>query len=313
MDELRGHQATWRFDGSEIRIRYHTGWFKDELLQELGSCTVPVEAVAAVDFRVGTGRRKPWAMALRLREGADPYTAVGAQLSESSQPFRLTGSHKQELVAEYYADQIAFAAGVADGAEAAPPADPAVATNLVPALPVHIQTSEGTGSFDGATVRFVWAGSEASGRKKREQRREFALSDIRDVEWVPSDGWEWGHLRILSGAGGTAREGPPTKPKHDVTCLLCDEGAEGAATLLLAATIRAYHWALASPAAPHTRGSGAVAAAREAPELESSQDSADSASAVIYERIRQLAQLHAEGILTDEEFAAKKAQLLDRL
>lgn len=33
----------------------------------------------------------------------------------------------------------------------------------------------------------------------------------------------------------------------------------------------------------------------------------------VYERLRHLGRLHAEGVLTDEEFAAKKADLLGRL
>jgi hypothetical protein len=36
-------------------------------------------------------------------------------------------------------------------------------------------------------------------------------------------------------------------------------------------------------------------------------------TAVITSQIRKLAELHAEGILTDEEFAAKKSELLSRL
>jgi Short C-terminal domain len=36
-------------------------------------------------------------------------------------------------------------------------------------------------------------------------------------------------------------------------------------------------------------------------------------TAVIAGQIRKLAELHADGILTDEEFAAKKGELLSRL
>lgn len=34
---------------------------------------------------------------------------------------------------------------------------------------------------------------------------------------------------------------------------------------------------------------------------------------MVIEQIRELGKLHADGILTDEEFAAKKAELLARL
>ncbi|PZF80424.1 SHOCT domain-containing protein [Jiangella anatolica] len=40
---------------------------------------------------------------------------------------------------------------------------------------------------------------------------------------------------------------------------------------------------------------------------------AEAAGAVIIEQIRRLGELHADGVLTDEEFAEKKAELLRRL
>ncbi|MFD0773221.1 DUF4429 domain-containing protein [Streptomonospora algeriensis] len=242
MDELRGDRAVWNFDGEAVSIRFLTGMFKDDMLKELGRCTVPVAAVAAVDFELSDSKRKRWALRLRMHERTDPYTAVGAMLSEGSQPFQLVGPAKSELVAEYLADQIRFGAGRAaeEGArsERGSPG-PHLATRLVPPLPLHIQTAEGTAAFDGSTVRLIWSGSSAGSRKKKAHRREYALADITGVEWVPSDGWEYGHLRL-----NTTEEVRPevTKPKNDMACLLCDEGKEGAQTLMMAATITAHLW-----------------------------------------------------------------------
>ncbi len=100
MDELRGDQAEWRFDGESIAITYETkGWFKSPLLKLLGGLDVPVAAVEGVDFRPGAARKGGWVMNLRLRERMDPYAAVGAMLDDRAQPFRLTGPASTELVA----------------------------------------------------------------------------------------------------------------------------------------------------------------------------------------------------------------------
>lgn len=302
MDELRGDQATWRFDGESVSIRYHTGWFKDHLLKALGRCEVPVSAIASVDFRAKAARKKGWTMRLHLRERADPYAAVGAMLSEGSQPFRLTGPAKTELLAEYCADQIAFAAQQA--AESGVGMRPDEATRFVPRLPAHIQTSEGTAAFDGSTVRLVWSGSEASSRKRKAQRREFPFTEVTGVEWVPSDGWEYGYLRVVTSDAAPRTE---AKPKNDLSCLLCDEGEEGAGALLMAATVTAHLWARDGGGPPRPE-----LGARPGQEIEAG-DGPDSDTGWIYDQIRRLGDLHAEGILTDEEFAAKKAELLDRL
>ncbi|QBI55541.1 DUF4429 domain-containing protein [Streptomonospora litoralis] len=237
MNDLHGDRATWRFDGETVLIRYHTGAFKNAMLKELGRCSVPVSAISAAEFDVFAGKRKRWALRLRLREKADPYAAVGAMLNARSQPFVLVGPASTELVAEYLAEQLHFAAQQADPPGGAPPV---LATRLVPPLPLHIQTSEGTAAFDGSTVRLIWAGSEASSRKKKAHRREFALADITGVEWVPEDDWGNGHIRINT---ADATEEEITKPKHDLSCLMTKDGKQVARGLMMAATITAYLWA----------------------------------------------------------------------
>jgi hypothetical protein len=341
MDDLRGDQAVWRFDGETIAIRYEArGWFKDPLLKRIGQLELPVNAIAEVDFQPGAGRRKGWLLRLRLHERTDPYAAVGAMLKEKSQPFRLTGQASSELVAEYLADQIRFAAE-----QSGPPA-PDTALRLVPRLPFHIQTSEGTATLDGSTVRLVWSGGEASGRKRKAQRREYDLSEITGVDWAPSDGWEWGYMRLVTADGGGKDAG---KPKQDLRTLIADEGAEGYDAMLMAAAITAHVWAGAEPGPGGTEGRGGVArlrdprwwldaAARSADQIKSlqarpadpdAQDDGPGAEAGagsapgeaaslpdtewIFRQIERLGELHTRGLLTDEEFSAKKAELLDRI
>lgn len=362
MDELRGDQAAWVFDSESIAIRYETkGWFKSPLFKLLGSLELPVSAVQGVDFQPGAGRKNGWIMNLRLHDRMDPYAAVGAMLDEQAQPFRLTGPAKTELVAEYLADQIRFAAS-----QAGPP-DPATPTRLVPALPLHIRTCEGTARLDGDRLSLVWAGSYASGYKKKKQRREYELKDITGAEWAPLDDWGWGFVRFITKK--SAREAS-AKPKNDLNVLRAGEdGNEIQQAFLLAATVTAYRWALGGATRP-ALGSGAVTgedaqpgfddpewwkgAARNAMEVmrgprltvnlpgagrapvdnggdddpeellvADGHQEIESAPAParrepadttwIFEQIERLGDLHAKGLLTDEEFSTKKAELLDRI
>lgn len=330
MDVLRGDQADWGFDGETIDIVYRKSWTGSPLLKELGRLTVPVGAIAAVEFTPGGGRRKGWLLRLSLRERMDPYAAVGAMLEERLQPFRLTGPAKTELVAEYLADQIRFAAE-----QAGDDPDPEAATRLVPATPLHIKTREGTATLDGSTLRLVWSGDYAGAAKRREGRREYDLSEISAVDWGPPDGWGWGFLRVVT-AGGPRGD---ARPKHDLNVLRSSEdNGEIYKVFLMAATVTAHVWARGGPAEASASGGwrevarSTVRALTGSPAFRGGEDGESDAGAPptageagereaaggpdtgwIFAQIERLGELHAKGLLTDEEFTAKKAELLDRI
>lgn len=332
MDELRGDQADWGFDGATVDIVYKQSWTGSALLKELGRLSVPVGAIDAVEFVPGGGRRKGWLLRLALRERMDPYAAVGAMLRDDLQPFRLTGPAKTELIAEYLADQIRFAAEQAEGDP-----DPETVTRLVPATPLHVKTREGTATLDGSTLRLVWSGDYASAAKRRAGRREYDLSEISSVDWGPPDGWGWGFLRVVP-AGAPTRDG---RPKHDLDMLRsADDGGEIYKVFLMAATVTAHVWARGGPAAAGTGGGwreiarSTVRALTGAPAPRGADASQDTTretppdpegraaaaagqggpdTAWIFTQIERLGELHAKGLLTDEEFTAKKAELLDRI
>ncbi|WP_017613621.1 DUF4429 domain-containing protein [Nocardiopsis salina] len=251
MDELRGNEAVWVFDGETIEIRYETkGWFKSPLLREIGSLSVPMGAVESVAFEPGAARKKGWVLSLRLRERTDPYLAVGSQIDPKLQPFRLTGAARTELVAEYLADQMRFAAGQAEA-----PQDPWLPTRMVPELPLLITTCEGQAVLDGDGLRLLWSGSQAGGYKRKKQRREYALSEINGVEIVPLDDWGWTFLRVVTAR--TAKEAA-AKPKHDLNILRANEDDDGQyRVFLMAATVTAHLWAHGA-AARARLGSGEV-------------------------------------------------------
>ncbi|MFI0424827.1 DUF4429 domain-containing protein [Spongiactinospora sp. 9N601] len=303
MDELQGRTATWHFDEEKVVIQYNTRWRAHALLKVLARREVPLPAVAAVEF--ASAGKKGWRLQLRLRERADPYAAVGSLLAEKGQPFLLTGGPDTELVAEYHADQLrlmADAAQVGDGRR--PPEE--YALGLVPPVPLHIQTSEGAARFDGQTIRLEWS-DDASSRKSKKRRMEYALTDIRRMDWFPQRSLEEGYLRIVTREEDA--DAGSAKPSKDFTCLLTEDSAkQDAWTLVMAATVTAHLWAATAEHARNTQtgnaqltaGPGAVA-------------DADADSRSVYDRIRELGRLHKEGMLTDEEFTSKKAELLDRL
>lgn len=363
MDELRGEQAVWVFDSETVRIRFETkGWFKSQLFKLLGTLEVPVGLVRDVDFRPGAGRKKGWILNLRLHDRMDPYSAVGAMLDEKFQPFRLTGPAKSELVAEYLADQLRFAAGRAGEPEAR------AVLSLVPPQPLHVLTSEGTARFEGDRLSLVWSGGYAGGYKRKKQRREFDLAEIDGMEWAPVDDWGWGFVRVLNRGRSV-----DAKPKTDLNVLRAgQEGNEIHQAFLLAATVTAHLWAregaariaiaagdggaeeapplgfddpewwkrtarsavdaLRSPRItlnlPGSRGEEtsegdvSVEIGEDGPAvLETPAEVPESTpepgrptdTSWIFEQIERLGDLHAKGLLTDEEFGTKKAELLDRI
>ncbi|MBB4935015.1 hypothetical protein F4561_005909 [Lipingzhangella halophila] len=261
MDQLHGDRATWRFDGESVLIRYHTGRRTDSVLDALGQCVLPLAAIASVEFRTerrgGWGRSRHWRLRARLDHKADPYAAVGSMLTEASDPFLLTGDADTELVAEYYAEQLGAAASATRETGVSAPAG--LATHLVPPLPLHIQTVEGTASFDGTSAVLTWSGYEARSRKRKQQRREFPVARIARAEWVPPtySGY-FGYLRVVEradpdatgltavrrylGGGEQPADSAATAPEHDLACLRFRGSRDQAEALLLAATITAHTW-----------------------------------------------------------------------
>ncbi|OOC52785.1 MULTISPECIES: DUF4429 domain-containing protein [Nocardiopsis] len=295
MEELRGHHGTWRIDDETIRIRFGSGRKVPTLLKSLGGCSVPMAAVREVDFDPG-GRKQGWRLRLRLAEGTDPYAALGVPGRDGLTPLLLTGPHEGELLAEYFAEQIVASARLARETltEELDPRE--VTRGLVARPPLQVRTAEGSASFDGTRVRLQWDGWLASTVKEKEKSRDYQLSEIESAQWYPPVDITEGYLRIVL-RGVTIPEA--TALDNDLFTL-ASHGSKGSEeTLLMAATVNAHVAAAEEPRA-EVAALGAGTAA-------------DDGGEAIFSTIRELGRLHAEGLLTDEEFSAKKAQLLDRL
>ncbi|MFF0202819.1 DUF4429 domain-containing protein [Streptomyces sp. NPDC005017] len=279
-DVLAGFHAAWEFESDSVLIRYERGIRTPRLFQALKERRVPLAALRGVSLT--PGRRGTVVLRAELRPGADPLLeAAAGQLKETSDPYRLVLPAEREVLAEYYADEL----------RAALPGDTGAADRfLVPAPEpsLRFKAYDGKASFDGSTVGFRWFWTGASSAKWKAGDQSFGLSELSGVEWRSPEVFE-GHLRLLTREGGQ-----PAQADQDPAAVVFGLGYGPVhESLPFAAAVLAA-----------VRDKGPVAAVPAGPR----RDPAD-----IAERIRHLGELHRAGLVTDEEFSVKKAELLAEL
>ncbi|MDA8371640.1 MAG: DUF4429 domain-containing protein [Nocardiopsaceae bacterium] len=295
MAEVMGQDGTWTFDGDIVRIVPGGGRGVHKLRQVLGEVAVPLAAVAGLSYE--PGRKGGW-IRLRLREGADPLTtAAGGRLAEAADPWRLAVGADRVGVAEYFVDEVRRAVLLEQV-----PSQPCDRFLLPgPAVPLTATASDGTAVFDGERIRLEW--NWMTGESKASAGpRQLHVGDLAGVEWYPNHGLEDGFLRfrLKSDPGGA-------QPKHDPNCLVMTWGTqkEVGTTVLLAAAVTAR--------LPHPLGgTGPVEAVEAALAAASSAGAAGEDYDALLRRLRELGDLHRDGVLTDEEFTAAKQMLLGR-
>jgi len=286
-DVLKGIGCVWEFDLDGLRIR-PDGMRAPALLRALGERLVPYEAIADVGLTpVRLGRVVLW---VRPRRGADPViTAAAGQLNESQDPYRLTLPAKLATLAEYYADEMR-AAIVERG-----PADRFLVA--APEPPLRFKAWDGAASFDGESVTFTWFASGATMAKLKAGDQRFRIADLEDVEWR-APGVASGSLRLKV----RGRPMPPQAADDPASVLFrMAYGAVPESLPFAAAVLAAIRAAAPAP--------GAAGADRA---LETPQRPAASAADPV-DLLRKLGDLRDAGLLTEEEFQAKKAELLSRM
>ncbi|WP_316747489.1 DUF4429 domain-containing protein [Streptomyces herbicida] len=291
MAEIIQRDGTWAFDGSTVRITPGLHRSVPLFRQTYGEIAVPLEAVAGVVYEP---ERKRGRLRMRLREGADPLLqATGGRLPEPADPYRLMVDLDRSGVAEYVAEEIRHAL-LLDQV----PKEPTKAYLLPgPPVPVSVRSSDGMVSFDGTQVRIDWA--DTSDRVKRATGpRIVNVFDLAEVEWLPNSGYEDGLLRFVTRETVFSRL-PPERDPYALD--LWGSVRRDLLTALVAAAVTAR---LPHPSTragvPYTdrdRPAGAV------PPPADHHD-------VLLRRLRELGELHREGVLTDEEFAMTKAVVL---
>ncbi|MGW5093190.1 DUF4429 domain-containing protein [Streptomyces nodosus] len=284
-DVLAGFHAVWEFESDSVLIRFERGIRTPKLFQALGERRIPLEAIAGVTLT--PGRRGSVVLHALPRPGADPLMeAAAGQLKEWTDPYRLALPADRETLAEYYADELR-ALLTADGT----PAERFLVAP--PRTPSQFKAYDGKASFDGEAVTFRWSWTGASSAKWKAGDQTFPVAGLSGVEWRSPEAFE-GHLRLLRREPDGAAQ--PAQADQDPAAVVFGLGYGPVhESLPFAASVLASLRASAPGA-----GAAVSAAAR--------RDPAD-----IADRIRHLGELHKAGLVTDEEFSAKKAQLLAEL
>lgn len=282
-DVLAGFHAAWEFESDSVLIRFERGIRTPKLFQALGERRIPLEAISAVTL--APGKRGTVVLRAVPRPGADPLMeAAAGQLKEGCDPYRLVLPADRETLAEYYADELRGRITTDD--------EPAERFLVKPPeRPLVFKAYDGKASFDGKTVSFRWFRTGASSAKWKAGDQTFPVSALCGVEWRSPEVFE-GHLRLLRRDPAPAH---PAQADQDPAAVVfglgygpVHESLPFAAAVLAASRSASPAPAVAAPV-PH-------------------RDPAD-----IAERIRHLGELHEAGLVTDEEFSFKKAELLAQL
>ncbi|MEU9139630.1 DUF4429 domain-containing protein [Streptomyces sp. NPDC048404] len=282
-DVLAGFHAAWEFESDSVLIRFERGIRTPKLFQALGERRVPLEALAAVTLT--PGKRGTVVLRAVPRPGADPLMeAAAGQLKEGCDPYRLVLPAERETLAEYYADELRGQLTADD--------EPAERFLVKPPEgPLTFKAYDGKATFDGKTVSFRWFWTGASSAKWKAGDQTFPVSALCGVEWRSPEVFE-GHLRLLR------REPAPAHPA---------QADQDPAAVVFGLGYGPVHESLPFAAAVLA----ATRSASPAPVIADRAPLRDPAD--IADRIRHLGELHEAGLVTDEEFSVKKAELLAQL
>lgn len=317
---LAGIHATWEFDTDSVLIRFERGIRTPKLFQSLRERRIPYAALSSVTLT--PGKRGTVVLRAVPRAGADPLVeAASGQLKEGCDPYRLVLPAEQEVLAEYYADELRALLDPTSGESA----DRFLVA--APEAPMNFKAYDGRASFDGERISFRWSWTGASSAKWKAGDQTFRVSELAGIVWrspealdgylrlvpraaAPVDHRTGGSLGDLHGPGGSgdadggAPAGVPAAPPA--------AGADkDPAAVLFGLGYGPVHESLPFAAAVlESVRRTQPAPAGSAPALVNAgrRDPAD-----IAERIHHLGELHRAGLVTDAEYSAKKAQLLAEL
>ena len=291
-DVLAGIQATWEFETDSVLIRFERGIRTPKLLSSLRERRVPHEALASVTLT--PGKRGTVVLHAVPRPGADPLMeAAAGQLKEGCDPYRLVLPAERETLAEYYADELRAVLG----SDAGRLADRYLVS--APQAPLGFKAYDGKASFDGSNVAFRWFWTGASSAKWKAGDQTFAVSELSGVEWRSPEIFE-GYLRLL-------QRGDADPPERAAGAVAAAQADQDPAAVVFGLGYGPVHESLPFAAAVLE----SIRTQTPAPALTAPATRRDPAD--IADRIRHLGDLHLAGLVTDEEFRRKKAELLAEL
>ncbi|MFH8285631.1 DUF4429 domain-containing protein [Streptomyces antibioticus] len=298
MAEIIQRDGTWAFDGTTVRITPGLHRSVPLFRQSYGEIAVPLEAVAGVVYEP---ERRRGRLRMRLREGADPLLqATGGRLPDAADPYRLAVDVDRAGVAEYVAEEIRHALLLDDV-----PKEPTGAYLLPgPPVPVSVRSSDGRVSFDGTQVRIDWA--DTSDRVKRATGpRIIAVADLVHVEWLPNSGYEDGFLRFATRETVFSKL-PPEKDPYALDLWGNVRRDLLTALVATAVTARLPHPSARTERTRPTDPPDGTRSRRRPASVPAQADHHD----VLLRRLRELGELHRDGVLTDEEFTRTKSVIL---
>ncbi|MGW1034690.1 DUF4429 domain-containing protein [Streptomyces antibioticus] len=298
MAEIIQRDGTWAFDGTTVRITPGLHRSVPLFRQSYGEIAVPLEAVAGVVYEP---ERRRGRLRMRLREGADPLLqATGGRLPDAADPYRLDVDVDRAGVAEYVAEEIRHALLLDDV-----PKEPTGAYLLPgPPVPVSVRSSDGRVSFDGTQVRIDWA--DTSDRVKRATGpRIIAVADLVHVEWLPNSGYEDGFLRFATRETVFSKL-PPEKDPYALDLWGNVRRDLLTALVATAVTARLPHPSARTERTRPTDPPDGTRSRRRPASVPAQADHHD----VLLRRLRELGELHRDGVLTDEEFTRTKSVIL---
>ncbi|MFB7595124.1 DUF4429 domain-containing protein [Streptomyces sp. NPDC056160] len=298
MAEILQKDGNWTFDGDALRLTPGRDRNISVLRRTLGELLVPLRALAGISFEQG---KRAGRLRLRLRDGADPLLhATGGRLTEPHDPYQLLVEPDRYGVAEYFVEEVRGALLLEEV-----PSGPVTEYLLPgPSVPLSVSAGDGTANFDGERVRLEW-NWKTEDAKAEAGTRTLALADITGVEWLPAAGLENGHLRLAVRGVSSS-----TPPKHDPNAVELWGFKKDPLMALVAAAVQAR---LPHPSAPGPTGGPEVPAAPAGPAGRPGAPCAEDEHDALLRRLRELGELHREGVLTDEEFARAKQAVLKRM
>ncbi|MGW3656959.1 DUF4429 domain-containing protein [Streptomyces sp. NPDC005151] len=314
-DVLAGIHATWEFDTDSVLIRFERGIRTPKLFQSLRERRIPHAALSSVTLT--PGKRGTVVLHAVPRPGADPLLeAAAGQLKDGCDPYRLVLPAERETLAEYYADELRALLG----ADAGEPAERFMVA--APEAPMQFKAYDGRASFDGDRISFRWFWTGASTAKWKAGDQTFPVTELCGVEWRSPEAFD-GYLRLvprgaegagsLAGAGTNAERGTPgtdAAPGPQAMAARPTQADQDPAAVIFGLGYGPVHESLPFAAAVLE----SVRRKQSAPDPAAAVPGAGRPDpADIAERIRHLGELHRAGLVTDDEFSAKKAQLLAEL
>ncbi|GAA3718723.1 DUF4429 domain-containing protein [Streptomyces tremellae] len=311
-DVLAGIHATWEFEGDSVLIRFGRGIRTPRLFQVLRERRIPHEALASV--AVSPGRRGTVVLRAVVRPGADPLMdAAAGQLKEGYDPYRLVVPAGRETLAEFYARELRKALEARGPQDSAAPAD----QHLVapPEAPLAFKAYDGRAAFDGSEVSFRWSWTGASTAKWKAGDQTFRVGDLQGVEWRSPEGSD-GYLRLTARQPAVAQPALRAAVPGQPTAAEAERRARpdlDPSAVVFGVGYGPVHESLPFAAAVLAAVRGGSSARSHPGERRHAPAPAADPGRSVADRIRQLGELHSAGLVTDEEFTSKKAQLLAEL